>query len=111
MAKWAKYSETKRALTLEEDVDVSIVSRIVTEGYAADLTDDEVEKLGRDPFLIAYVFTYNKERCVVTTEVSRPARRRANRHIPDVCRQFNLNCCNTFDLLRALDFRTNWKSP
>jgi hypothetical protein len=33
-------------------VNVDLISRVVEKGYAPDLTDDEVEKIGRDPFLI-----------------------------------------------------------
>jgi len=54
-------------------VDIPLVSKVTDEGYAPDLTDDEVEKIGRDPFLIAYALAAVGERCIVTTEVSKPA--------------------------------------
>lgn len=73
------------------------------------LTDVEVEKIGRDPFLIGYGLSDIKGRTIVTTEVSRPKAIRANRPIPDVCKQFDIACVDTFAFVRALDFRTSWK--
>ena len=107
---WAKKEEIKQAILLDEEPDVSLVSRVIEQGYATDLTDDEVEKVGRDPFLVAYALVAPGDRCVVTTEASKPARRRANRHVPDVCKDLGLRCCNTFEFVRALDFKTGWRS-
>jgi hypothetical protein len=70
---WISEAENADALTFDGIVDVDLVQRVVSEGYANDLTDDEVEKLGRDPFLIAYALASPDERCVVTTEISRPS--------------------------------------
>jgi hypothetical protein len=84
-------------------------SRVVEKGYAPDLTDDEVEKIGRDPFLISYALAFLDQRCIVTTEVSKPKRVRGNRHIPDVCATMGVQCIDSFQLLRALDFRTSWQ--
>lgn len=110
LATWAKGGELKEALLLKEEVDLDIVRRVVDEGYAPDLSDDEVEKLGRDPFLIAYALSDLGKRCVVTSEASRPKQKRANRKIPDVCRDLSLPCCNVFKMLQELDFRTGWHS-
>jgi len=44
----------KATLLLGEEVDSDLVQIVVNEGYAHDLTDDELEQIGRDPFLIAY---------------------------------------------------------
>ena len=85
-----------------------LVAKITNECYAPDLYDEEVEKMGRDPFLMAYAYADKERRCVVTTEASRPKRKRANRHIPDVCQDLGVRCCNTFQLLRELDFTTGW---
>lgn len=110
LAKWAKRVAVKEALLLDEEADPAVVSRVINDGYAPDLTDDEVEKLGRDPFLIAYALSDSEDRCIVTTETSKPKRQRANRHIPDVCRDFGIHCCNTFELARRLDFKTGWRA-
>lgn len=111
LAKWIKESQASEVLLLLEEVDVSLVSRVTDEGYAPDLTDDEVEKIGCDPFLIAYALANQMERCVVTTEVSKPKKQRANRHLPDVCNSLNVSWCNTFEFIRALNFSTNWNNP
>jgi hypothetical protein len=110
LADWARDDDNRSALLLEEAVDGELVSRVVEHGYAPDLTDDELEKIGRDPFLIAYALVAVGQRCVVTTEVSRPRRIRANRHIPDVCATVGVQCIDSFQLLRALDFRTSWRA-
>ena len=109
LATWAKDDKIVATLLFGEEADVPLVSRITDEGYASDLTDDEVEKIGRDPFLIAYALAAVGERCIVTTEVSKPRMRRANRHIPDVCNDFGVPCCDTFALVRALNFTTAWR--
>ncbi len=110
LATWAKDKEIEAALLFGEEADVPLVSKVTDEGYAPDLTDDEVEKIGCDAFLIAYALAAVGQRCVVTTEVSKPKRQRANRHIPDVCNDFGVPCCDTFAMVRALNFSTTWKS-
>ncbi len=110
LTKWARENDIKAALLLDEEADASLVPRVIVKGYASDLTDDEVEKVGSDPFLIAYALVAPRDRCIVTTEGSKPGRRRANRHVPDVCSDLGLTCCNTFEFVRALDFRTGWRS-
>ena len=81
---WICTPEIEAALLLDEAVDAVLVQRVVATGYAPDLHDDEVEKIGRDPFLIAYALADSANRVVVTTEVSRPSTQRANRKVPDV---------------------------
>jgi hypothetical protein len=105
---WIKEEGVKAALLLDEQVDQALVARVINEGYAPDLTDDEVLQLGRDPFLIAYGLASPANRCVVTTEVSAPSKRRQNRKIPDVCATMGVLCSNTFVMMKALGFRTGW---
>ena len=109
LATWLK--NNRGAMLLAEDVDLALVNRVIERGYAPDLTDDEIEQLNEDPFLIAYALADIKQRCVVTTERSRPKRQRANRHIPDVSNDFGICCRNTFQLIDELDFRTDWNAP
>jgi hypothetical protein len=111
VAAWLKKDDVKRALLFEEEVDPALVSQVVEVGYAADLTQVEVEAIGRDPFLIAYAMAAPGDRCVVTTEGSKPGRKRHNRHIPDICAGFGLNVCHTFEMVRRLDFSTKWRAP
>ena len=117
---WLRDPEIKEKLLLREEAVVEVVSRVVEEGYAADLGDDEILKLGRDPFLIAYAMSRPESRFVVTTEASNPrqpgtaifdfSRVRGNRHIPDVCASLGIRCVNTFTFVRELDFSTGWRS-
>jgi hypothetical protein len=109
LAEWMKQEETQNALLLNEDVEVATVANVIDQGYASDLTDDEVEKIGRDPFLVAHALRHNESRCVVTTEISKPSKQRANRKLPDVCRVFSVRTCHTFQFIKELDFSTNWR--
>ncbi len=109
LAKWLS-EEQLDALLLDEEADIALV-RVVTErGYADDLDDTETPRLGNDPFLIAYALRDPVNRCVVTTEVSKPTRQRANRHIPDVCMTLGVRCIHSFEMVRSLDFSTSWRS-
>jgi hypothetical protein len=103
---WMK--DHRDVLLFGEKVDSVIVQTVVAAGYAPDLTDDQVEEIGRDPFLIAYAMAGN-ERCVVTTEVSAPSKQRQNRRVPDVCNTFGVTCHNPFYVYRTLGFHTAWK--
>jgi hypothetical protein len=106
---WICAPEIETTLLLGETVDAKLLQRVVTAGYAPDLTDDEVEKIGRDPFLVAYALVDPAGRTVVTTEVSRPSAQRANRKLPDVCRDLGAQCCGPFVLNKALGFTTGWR--
>ncbi|HTS25518.1 MAG TPA: DUF4411 family protein [Bryobacteraceae bacterium] len=102
-------TDHKDVLRLKETVDPTLVNKVVTEGYAPDLTDDELEEIGRDPFLIAYALAQPNDRCVVTVEVSAPGKQRQNRRVPDVCNTFGVKCQNPFQVYRSLGFSTSWK--
>ena len=108
LAKWAREKDVKASLILEEEPNIDLVSRAVAEGYAPDLTDDELVKLGRDPFLVGYALVNVHGRTIVSTEVSKPSKKRANKHLPDVCAHFGVACLTTFQMATALDFRTDW---
>lgn len=109
LATWAKDGETRDSLVLDEEVDIALVQQVLRDGYADDLTDAEVEGLGRDPFLIAYALRDNNGRCIVTTEVSKPRNQRANMHVPNVCESFGIRWCHTFEFVRVLGFSTGWR--
>ena len=107
LTRWLK--DHRDALLLDENVDGGLVAEVTARGYAPDLSDEEVERVGRDPFLIAYALGAPLQRVVVTTEHSKPRKQRANRHIPDVCRALGVHCCNTYEFIEALDFTTGWR--
>lgn len=107
---WLQDPKHKQALLLEEEADPALVQQVVAKGYAPDLTDDEVEQLGRDPFLVAYALAA-PDRCVVTAETSAPGKKRHKRKLPDVCKTFGQAWCGQFQLNRNLGFTTRWKRP
>ncbi len=106
---WLQEDDIKKSLLLDEQVDPGLVQKVIAEGYAPDLTDDEVEQIGRDPFLIAYALA-GKDRWVVTVETSAPKKQRQNRKVPDVCKALGVKSCNPFEFNRELGFRTQWKT-
>ena len=108
---WLKSSEVKTKIPLAEEPNPVLVQRVV-EGYAPDLNEHEIGRLGRDPFLIAYALVNPAGRRIVTTEVSSPKKKRANRKIPDVARRFGIVSLNPFQFIRELNFTTAWgRSP
>jgi hypothetical protein len=106
---WISNKDHKTTLLLDEEVDESLVATCTSKGYAPDLTDQDLLEIGRDPFLIAYAMASPKDRCVVTNEVSAPGKQRQNRRVPDVCTAMGVDCCNTFQMIKALGFKTGWK--
>lgn len=109
LAQWSDQHEVRNALLIDDDVDILNVRRVLAEGYAPNLDDNDIEKLGRDPFIIAYAIDKIETHAIVTTEVSKSSKKGANRHIPDVCASLNIRCYNTFNLANFLDFKTRWK--
>lgn len=109
LSEWASQSNIRSALLLEEDVDSALLAHVTFAGYCPDPTDQEIETMGRDPFLVAHALSAPQQRIIVTTEISKPKRQRANRKLPDVCNDLGIRTINSFQLLRELNFRTNWK--
>lgn len=108
LADWADKSEVRKALLLDEEADQDLVARITYGGYVANPTDDQLIKIGRDPFLLSYALSELENRCIVTTEVSKPNKQGANRKVPDVCKGFCIHCINNFQLIKELNFSTRW---
>ena len=106
---WVNKPNVKRSLLLDEEPDSFLLQQVIEVGYAPDLREDELPKLGRDPFLIAYALLDPSRRRIVTNEVSRPRQRRANRKIPDVAKRLGIQTLTPFQFFRQLDFRTAWR--
>ena len=106
---WISGNGIREKLVFDAQSDPKVVADVINRGYAADLTDEEILALGRDPFLVAHALGSPRDRCVVTTEVSKPSRKRQNRHIPDVCNSLGVRWCDTFKMTKALGFKTGWK--
>jgi Domain of unknown function (DUF4411) len=105
---WLLVEETKNALLFDQDADPALVAEVTLHGYG-NLDEDEIELVGRDPFLISYAVAARGNRTVVSFEVSAPGRQRARRKIPDVCRTLGVPCCTLFEMIDALDFTTDWR--
>lgn len=106
---WVQDPHNRSVILLDEEVDQALVSQVVTQGYASDLTDDEIEQLGNDPFLIAYGLASLAEMCVVTLEKSRPSAQRQNRKVTDVCNTLGVTWCDPFMMYHTLGFSTKWR--
>lgn len=111
LSEWMREEATVDALEFPESVDVRLVQHVTETGYGANLSDVQIEAIGRDPFLVAYCLIDPSERCVVTTETSRPSRVQHNRHLPDVCASLGVRSIHTFQLLRVQNFSTSWRGP
>ena len=106
VADWTK--EYRSVLILDEQVDFNLLDLVITEGYARDLTDEEIEHVGKDPFLIAYALKNAEKRIVVTAERHSTKLKRHKRRIPNVCDDLGIMNCDQWKLGRDLDFRTDW---
>lgn len=104
LGQWLREPAVRKAIILAEEINQTTVARVIAKGYAPDLTDIELEAVGRDPFLVAAALS-GPERIVVTREVSAPKKQRQNRRVPDVCGTFFVPCITDFELWRRLDFR------
>lgn len=109
VANWLKRHAPGSILRHKEAVDIELVRKVINQGYAPDLAPHELEMLGKDPFLIAFALADSGNRCVVSTEVSKPSKKRADRKVPDVCKHFGIRCINTFQFIKELNFTTGWK--
>ncbi len=110
LATWAEQVEVKDAILFEEESEQDLVARITYGGYVANPTDDDLKKIGRDPFLLSYALKDLQNRCIVTTEASKPSRSGANRHVPDVCNDFGIRCIDNFQMIKELNFSTSWNN-
>ena len=102
---WICDRQIKETLILDEEADQELVDRVLAEGYGDNLSDSDLEKIGQDPFLIAYALVA-EDRAVVTKETPKPSAQRTNRKIPDVCDSLSIDWMTDFDLYRILQFTT-----
>lgn len=104
LAEWIGKPHVKDLLLLDEEVDLQIFQRVLDDGYGQNLTEDEIDEIGRDPFLVAYALM-GDSRTVVTKEVSKPSKRRGHTKLPDACSRLNVRWITDFALYRELNFR------
>jgi hypothetical protein len=106
---WLRVERHRELLVLEDDVDMATVQQVLREGYAPDLDEVEIDRIGGDPFLVAHGMAVPGGRTVVSFEVSAPSKQRAKRKVPDVCAQFGVPCVNVFEMIKSLDFSMDWR--
>lgn len=106
-------ANNRSSLSLEREQIQPHLSTVFRRGYGIDISDQTSagfsESNANDAVLVAYALADRLNRKVVTLEsVQRtgdqlPIPRR--RKIPLVCRQLSVECIDTFQLIRELDFR------
>ncbi len=110
LLRWLKTNSHEKDLLLDASADQLAVNRVFKEGYELPQPSlDELNKVRKDPLLIAYALA-QQSTCIVTLEGTQKnatdAMKRHKRKIPFVCRKLDIRCIDTFDLIRELDFRT-----
>ena len=105
VATWIGQPRVQQALLLDEEVDQDTFQQVLAIGYGTNLTEDEIEEAGRDPFLVAYALIDDSPRTVVTKEISKPSKQRGRTRLPDACKRLGVPCITDFELYRRLGFR------
>jgi len=106
LAVWARSDDAKHALLLDEDPDPKLVQRALADGYQsghANFTDGELNKIGRDAFLVAYALA-DPSRVIVTKETTKRTQRLGNTKLPDACHDCGIKCYVDFRMYHELDF-------
>ena len=109
LAQWIKDSNVKDMLILDDILPPYFVQQTLEKGYAPDLNETEIEKIGPDANLVAYAYFNNKERTVVTREVLASSKTRGNTKIPNACEKLEIKWTTDFEMYRLLDFNTRQK--
>lgn len=109
LAEWAR--GRKENLIIDEDV--SDINTVINQGYGftnGEIDEATLEQMGKDPFIILYGLHDPANRIIISSEVSSPKRMKKNKKIPDICFGLGIQHYDVYHLIRALDFRTNWKT-
>ena len=101
--------DNRAFLTLDHSGNGELIQKVTSEGYGPNLSETELDKIGKDPFLIAPALEDPENCYIVTHETSKPAAQGANRKIPDICSQLGIKCLHTVEFIKELDFKTKWK--
>ena len=111
LTEWVKREDVEEALLYDQEADPALVGQVLDAGYGQDLSDIQIEKIGRDPFLISYALVDPDNIAIVTTEVSKPSTTEpSNKRVPDVCNALGISHLHTFRFTKALGFNTNWNA-
>lgn len=109
LLRWLRTDEHEKDLLLNANADLTAVNRVFKDGYELPQPSlDELNKIRKDPLLIAYALA-RQSTVIVTLEAKQEnatdEMKRHKRKIPFVCRKLGIRCIDTFDLIRELDFR------
>ena len=104
VAGWLSDRDIRKALILDEAVDIGCLRHVVDNGYAPNLDAVAMHRIGRDPFLISDALG-REDRTVVTKENPRPTAQPQNRKVPDACDLCGVRWLSAFDFYREADFR------
>lgn len=106
LAVWVNASEVRDALLLDESPDPVLVRRCLRDGYQSNhpkFTERELQKIGRDAFLVAYGLA-DASRVIVTREVSKRTKRLGASKLPDACDDCGVRWTTDFEMYRILNF-------
>ena len=104
---WACDQAVIDSLVLQEEVDPTLLNQVLELGYGSDLTEADIEKIGRDGFLVAYALAAADNRTVITKENSKPSAQKGNRKIPDVCDAVGVQWKRDFPVFKQLGFKVS----
>ena len=97
--------DNREALVFPEEVSRVLVALVIEQGYASDLTEDEIQKLNEDPFIVAYALP-KEGGAALSRRKGQDQAERGRMHIPDVC---DVGVCQQhIPVHNELDFRTDW---
>jgi hypothetical protein len=103
--------DVRRALILDEEPNTQRLEQVLTQAYGGPLpTEADLERMGQDPFLVAYALADPARRCVVTCEASKPGQIGPRRHVPNACTDVGVRALTPFEFVRALDFTVDWRA-
>ncbi len=105
---WTRDKANRTALEMGA-ANYEAVQHVLTVGYSATLTSEQIESRGADPFVVAHALVEKAARCVVSNEVSKPRKEPHNRPIPDAAALVGVRCISTFEFVRELQFCTMWR--
>lgn len=107
LAKWMSEKNTKDALKLKEEHHPQHVAGVLG-FYGSTLTEAQLHKIGKDPFLVATALADRHNRVVVTGETHEAKKTGANRKVPNVCEDCGVAWMDPVRFINELDFTTDW---
>lgn len=108
LVSWARRAPDGMFLSSREEPIINIFNSVMSWVEESEIFTDEAKRKfakGADGWLVAYAKCY--EAVVVTHEAYRPEAK-SRVMIPNVCRQFKIECMTTYEMLRELGVQFDW---